>query len=132
MAYDFLHYTPGTDILPVDYSWLDNKRIKTFDINSYSFIYKGWEFIFYDIEHSHEIKIMASKGKLRQAFSTSYDQLVSFFRPRFTWEVDSKAYDWSKPAVKWMIKDYKIKTFIYNIKKYFDVVLGRGEMNNVI
>lgn len=51
MAYDFLHYTPGTDVLPVDYSWLDEKRIKT---------------------------------------------------------------------------------FIYNIKKHFDIVLGRGEMNNVI
>ena len=126
MAYDFLHYAPGTDVLPVDYSWLDKKRIKTFDINSYSFIYKGWEFIFYDIECSNEIRIMASKGNLRQTFSTSYEQLASFFRPRFTWEVDRKTYDWSKPAVKWMIKDYKIKTFIYNIKKHFDIVLGRG------
>lgn len=132
MAYDFLHYTPGTDVLPVDYSWLDEKRIKIFDINSYSFIYKGWEFIFYDIEHSNEIKIMASKGKLRQVFSTSYAHLVSFFCPRFTWEIDHKQYNWSTPAVQWMIKDYKIKTFIYNIKKYFDIVLSRGEMNNVI
>ena len=127
MAYDFLHYAPGTDILPVDYSWLDKKRIKIFDINSYSFIYKGWQFLFYDIGHSQEIKIMASKGKLRQAFSTSYDQLTSFLYPTFTWEIDRKNYNWSKPAVQWMVKDYKIKTFIYNIKKHFDIVLGTQE-----
>ena len=70
---------------------------------------------------------MASKGKLRQAFSTSYDQLTSFLYPTFTWEIDRKNYNWSKPAVQWMVKDYKIKTFIYNIKKHFDIVLGIQE-----
>lgn len=132
MAYDFLFYSPGTDILPVDYSWLDEKRIKIFDINSYAFIYKGWQFLFYDIEHSHEIKIMASKGKLRQAFSTNYEQAFVQNYKGFYWSVDSKAYIWSNPSVKGMVKDYIIKTFIYNIKKHFDIVLGAGEIKNAI
>ena len=28
MAYDFLHFEPGTDVLPVDYSWLDKKELR--------------------------------------------------------------------------------------------------------
>lgn len=132
MAYDFLTYSPGTDILPIDYSWLNKKKIKIFDINSYSFIYKGWQFLFYDIEHTEEIKIMASKGKLRQAFTVNYSQACSPGCRKFYWHADSNEYYWTSPLVKSMVKDYSIKTFIYNIKKYFDIVLGAGEIKNAI